>query len=145
MRAAITLVPFALTFACAAPERASQPVTVNDDAAVVLIGGFEPISHEVSGAVRIEVDAETRVLFSDDFSILNGPALIVGLSHQPVETMTNANAWPDDTVDLGPLVGAAGAQEYVVSSDVDVGEFSSVVVWCEAFSVAFGAASFGVE
>jgi hypothetical protein len=143
--ATLAIVPLFLIGCAAAPERANQEVVVNDDAAVIYTGTFTPIDYAAAGTLRIEVDDDdsARVLFLDDFAIGNGPALVVGLSTRDVEGMTSGNAWPADTVELGDLAGASGAQAYPVPAGVDVEAFRSVVVWCDEFAVAFGAASFG--
>ena len=143
-RALLLTASFVMLSACgAAPDEAKQVVDVNNDAAVVYTGAFTSLNHETSGGLRIELD-ETgdRVIFLDDFAVLNGPALVVGLSRQPTAGMNDGNAWPDDTVDLGDLAGARGAQEYDIPEGTDVDAFSSVVIWCEDFFVAFGAGSF---
>jgi hypothetical protein len=43
-------------------------------------------------------------------------------------------------VDLGPLKGNVGDQNYAVATGVDTAAYSSVVVWCARFHVPFGAA-----
>jgi hypothetical protein len=43
----------------------------------------------------------------------------------------------DDAADLGELKGNKGDQEYVVPEGTRTG---AVVIWCRAFSVAFGTA-----
>ena len=49
-------------------------------------------------------------------------------------------AFDDDYVDLGPLKGNIGDQNYVVPEGVDATSYTSVVVWCDRFNVSFGAA-----
>jgi hypothetical protein len=43
-------------------------------------------------------------------------------------------------VDLGPLKGNKGTQRYDLPAAAPLG--GSVVIWCRAFSVAFGSADF---
>ena len=43
--------------------------------------------------------------------------------------------------DLGPLKGNVGNQNYVIPSDIDVGEYASVAIWCELFDVLFSPAT----
>jgi hypothetical protein len=43
-------------------------------------------------------------------------------------------------VDLGGLKGNIGPQNYEIGSDVDLDRYSTVVIWCVRFGVAFGAA-----
>ena len=42
---------------------------------------------------------------------------------------------------LGRLKGNQGDQNYEVPAGVDLDGFSSVVVWCDRFNSAFGAAA----
>jgi hypothetical protein len=70
----------------------------------------------------------------------NGPALRVVLS-----TDEASDAWKyGGRHILGELKGNIGDQNYTIPADVDLSQFGSVVVWCERFSVAFGAASLDV-
>jgi len=43
-------------------------------------------------------------------------------------------------VNLGRLKGNQGDQNYPLPADVDLGRFASVVIWCDRFDSAFGAA-----
>jgi hypothetical protein len=44
-------------------------------------------------------------------------------------------------IDLGPLKGNVGDQNYVVGPDVDLSKYRVVSAWCKRFSINFGAAS----
>ena len=46
----------------------------------------------------------------------------------------------DDIVDLGRLKGNIGSQNYELPSDIDLSHYSTVVIWCNRFDSAFGAA-----
>ncbi len=48
----------------------------------------------------------------------------------------------DDVVNLGHLKGNQGDQNYDLPADVDLARFASVVIWCDRFDSAFGAADF---
>jgi hypothetical protein len=41
---------------------------------------------------------------------------------------------------LEPLKGNLGSQNYAIPAGIDVARYRSAVVWCNRFSVAFGAA-----
>jgi hypothetical protein len=47
---------------------------------------------------------------------------------------------PGDFVDVGAPRGNEGTQQYDVPAGIDTGLYSTVLVWCRAFSVPFGAA-----
>ena len=44
-------------------------------------------------------------------------------------------------IDLGVLKGNIGDQNYTLGSDVDLGKYRAVSIWCKRFSVNFGAAA----
>mgnify|MGYP006159769801 CR=1 FL=1 len=74
-----------------------------------------------------------------DFATSNGPALHVYL-------VAADDAKDNDTVkkasflDLGPLKGNIGDQNYDVPADLDLTRYRAVSIWCRRFSVNFGAA-----
>jgi hypothetical protein len=133
------------SIACGTAESvASGEVVLNESALRVFEGTFTSLVHPTEGTLRIEVDTDenARAIFLGDFMTDNGPALVVGLSTTRAEEMTNGNAWPIGAISLGSLKGASGAQAYEIPAGTDLDTFRSVVVWCEDFSVAFGAASY---
>jgi Electron transfer DM13 len=44
-------------------------------------------------------------------------------------------------IDLEPIKGNIGDQNYVLGPDVDLSRYRAVSIWCQRFSVNFGAAS----
>ena len=50
------------------------------------------------------------------------------------------SAFDDACVDLGGLKGNIGDQNYAIPAGVDVGNYTSVVIWWDRFGAAFGAA-----
>jgi hypothetical protein len=73
------------------------------------------------------------VLTLTDFETDPGPDLRVYL-------VTGDAGKLGDTVDLGALKGNRGNQQYAVARSIDTERYRTVVVWCRAFSVAFGSA-----
>jgi hypothetical protein len=47
---------------------------------------------------------------------------------------------PDDFKNLGGLKGNKGDQQYTIPKGVDIEKYGTVLIWCRAFSVAFGTA-----
>ena len=43
-------------------------------------------------------------------------------------------------IDLGVIKGNIGDQNYALGSDLDLGKYRAVSIWCKRFSVNFGAA-----
>jgi hypothetical protein len=57
-----------------------------------------------------------------------------------VSTDDPANGDLGEFRDLGALKGNVGNQQYGLSRDVNIERYTTVVVWCRAFSVAFTSA-----
>jgi Electron transfer DM13 len=97
-------------------------------------GAFTSGEHETSGtATVIRLAKGGSVLTLTAFETSPGPDLRVYL----------VTGGPDDlgdVVDLGGLKGNKGSQQYEVPASVDPKRHRTVVIWCRAFSVAFGSA-----
>jgi hypothetical protein len=135
------------------PWKLFTNVTVDEAAPVVAAAQVEPvvlaegsfISHEhaTEGSVRIlELADGSRVLRIEDLDTSNGPDLKVWLTDAPV--IEGEDGWYvfDDGayVDLGALKGNQGSQNYALPADADLTSLTSVAIWCDRFSVSFGAA-----
>ncbi|WP_330174281.1 DM13 domain-containing protein [Streptomyces sp. NBC_01498] len=106
-----------------------------------LTGMFLSHEHETSGSVSVlEPGDGTTTLRLTDLRTSDGPALRVWLSDQPVERDGGGNLDDGEHIDLGSLKGNEGNQNYAIPAGTDLGEFSTVTIWCERFSVSFGAA-----
>lgn len=109
-------------------------------AAAVEVGGtFASIDHATSGAVRVVDGGDgTRVVRLEGLATDNGPDLYLYLSANPADG--TEQAFDDEFVSLGRLKGNQGDQNYEVPDDVDLSRYASVVIWCDRFNSAFGAA-----
>jgi Electron transfer DM13 len=95
---------------------------------------FESAAHATSGkATLIRLAEGGRVLTLTEFETDPGPDLRVFLVSGDTDEL-------GDVVDLGALKGNRGDQQYEVKRSVDAERFRTVVIWCRAFSVAFGSA-----
>jgi hypothetical protein len=114
--------------ASAAGGGASENVTIAQ-------GPFMSIGHETSGTASVvELPDGTRKLTLTSFQTDAGPDLFVYLV---------AGGDPENVGDhqsLGSLKGNKGNQQYDVRPTIDLAKYDTVVIWCRAFSVAFGAA-----
>ncbi|MGI9607793.1 MAG: DM13 domain-containing protein [Acidimicrobiales bacterium] len=103
-------------------------------------GEFIDRIHSGTGTAVVLTDGVQRFLrFEDDFAIDNGPDLNVYLS-AGVPADGDAGLFDDDFIDLGDLKGNIGPQNYELPADVDLERYSTVVIWCVRFGVAFNAA-----
>jgi len=100
---------------------------------------FVSLDHGTSGNLLVLQDAQgVRYVRFEAFETDNGPDLFVYLSTNPVTGPEQA--FDDDFVNLGRLQGNIGDQNYAVPPEVDLTRYQSVVVWCDRFDSAFGAA-----
>lgn len=136
-----TAAPEATTPATTVAPTTAPPTTVAPTTVPVSpVGGeFTSIDHGTSGMVILLQDASgTQFVRLENLDTSNGPDLFVYLS-------TNAPDGPegqfdDDYLNLGRLEGNLGSSNYVVPPGTDLTRYASVVIWCDRFNSAFGAA-----
>lgn len=103
-------------------------------------GSFHSILHPTQGTATIyRVGDSGRVLRLTNFSTSNGPDvhiyMVAASDANDAATVLNAGF-----IDLGPIKGNIGDQNYTLNSDVDLSKYRAVSVWCKRFSVNFGTA-----
>ena len=104
---------------------------------------FQKKTYKLSGAITVEQrGSSTFIVFSDDFKTKRGPDLKVFLSRNDVASSTGTNAVPA-SIRLGELKSNRGGQEYELPAGVNIADFKSVLVHCEAFSKLWGGADLG--
>lgn len=98
-------------------------------------GQFSGLSnYTVQGTASILTDGtDQQFLRLENFQSNNGPDLKVVL-----------RADNGDVINLGPLKGNIGDQNYELPPGIDLSEYNSVEIYCERFSVTFGTASLNV-
>jgi hypothetical protein len=100
-------------------------------------GRFEPVAHSASGtATTIRTAGGDRVLTLTGFEVDNGPDLRVYLVAGPARDESEV----DEFDDLGGLKGNRGNQQYELPRGLDLSRYTTVVIWCRAFSVNFARA-----
>ena len=115
------------------PADPGEPAAPAENVALAR-GAFTSGEHETNGKAQlIRLAKGATVLTLTEFETSPGPDLRVYL----------VSGGPDrlgDVVDLGGLKGNKGDQQYEVPASVDPKRHRTVVIWCRAFSVAFGSA-----
>lgn len=100
-------------------------------------GSFESVAHPARGtATTIRTASGRRVLTLTNFEVDNGPDLRVYLVAGPARDESEV----DDFQDLGALKGNRGNQQYELPRELALERYTTVVVWCRAFSVNFARA-----
>ena len=103
-------------------------------------GDFHGVAHQTKGTATVHQSADgERVLRFTGFETSNGPALKVYLVAAP-DANDNATVTSAGFLDLGPLKGNIGDQNYAVPAEVDLAKYQSVTVWCSRFNVNFATA-----
>lgn len=97
-------------------------------------GAFASGEHETRGkAALIRLADGGTVVTLTEFRTSPGPDLRVYLVSGSADDL-------GEVVDLGALRGNEGNQQYDLPANVDTMRHRTVVIWCRAFSVAFGSA-----
>ena len=119
----------------------AMPDKMPDEPIVLAVGSFitiDPIHGAEGTATIYELTDGSRVLRLEDFRSTNGPRLHVFLSSGvPKSTFAGLG---EDSIDLGPLKGNVGNQNYEIPDDADLGQYQSVVIYCVPFQVVFSSA-----
>lgn len=102
-------------------------------------GEFISRDHGTTGVARVlELADSGRIVRLEGLDTDNGPDLYLYLTANPAGG--DEGAFDDDHIDLGRLKGNQGDQNYDLPADVDLSRFTTVVIWCDRFDSAFGAA-----
>jgi len=103
-------------------------------------GSFHSVAHNSSGNAAIYQLADgKRILRFTNFETSNGPDvrvyLVAANDASDAATVTKAGF-----VEIAPLKGNIGDQNYELSSDLDLNKYHAVTIWCKRFSVNFATA-----
>ncbi|MEU6236385.1 DM13 domain-containing protein [Kitasatospora sp. NPDC047058] len=103
-------------------------------------GSFQSGEHATTGTARLVRLADgTAVLRLENLATSEGPDVRVYLSALPA-ARSRLHALGDKPLGLDKLKGNHGNQNYAIPAGTDLTAFNSTVIWCERFSVSFGAA-----
>jgi hypothetical protein len=126
----VTAAPATAAGTSSTTARRSAPAAVE-----VARGRFRSHEHATSGeAAVVRLADGRRFLTLTSFDTSPGPDLRVRLAPEG-----SFDGGADGAVDLGALKGNRGDQQYAVPAGVRIAR-RTVVIWCRAFSVAFGSA-----
>jgi len=96
--------------------------------------------HQGSGRATVYREADGSLLLRlEDLDVTNGPDLHVILTpnaHPQSRQDVSATGY----LDLGPLKGNQGNQNYPIPTGVDFASYGSVVIYCQPFHVIFSVA-----
>jgi hypothetical protein len=116
-----------------APAAAAAPMTL-------AMGSFHSNAHDTRGtAAVVDLGGGRRVLRLTNFATSNGPDVRIYLV-AAADVQDNATVKSAGFVELGPMKGNIGDQNYEIPATVDLAHYRTVTIWCKRFSVNFGSA-----
>jgi hypothetical protein len=118
------------------------PFASSTDPQPLYTGRLEGKAHQTSGRATIykTVDGK-QYLRLTDFSTSNGPDVHVLLAQSDDQSLKQEIVKGQlDSVELGPLKGNQGDQNYDLPVSVDLQKYNEAVIYCERFHAVFGVA-----
>ena len=126
---------FLIFFAFAAfsiPSYAAEP------ASATKVHSFVKKRYTIKGGWSLaKENGKTVIRFDEGFKTKGGPDLKVFLHTNTVEAVAGENI-TQNGLKIGVLKSNKGAQSYIIPDDVNVSDYKSVLIHCEAFSVLWG-------
>ena len=103
-------------------------------------GVFYGIAHPTGGTATIyRMEDGGLMLRFMNFRTSNGPNVHVYLVAAD-DAKDSQTVQAAGFIDLGPIKGNIGDQNYALGSGVDLSKYRAVSIWCQRFSVNFGVA-----
>jgi hypothetical protein len=105
-------------------------------------GTFHGKVHNTSGRATIYREANGRLLLRlTNFKTSNGPDVhVVLIAAKDADDDANFLKSSTGRIELGPLKGNEGDQNYDIPAGTDLKKFQTVSIYCERFNANFGAA-----
>jgi hypothetical protein len=111
----------------------------------VASGAFHGVHHETQGTATVYRRPDgTRLLRFTNFSTSNGPDVRIYLV-AAADAQDNATVQQAGFVELGPMKGNQGDQNYEIPGTVDLAKYRAVTIWCARFNVNFATAPLAVS
>ncbi len=127
-----------LTGGFAIPAYGADITPASMSQSLVQGGAFTKKKYGIKGDWQIlQENGQTILRLSDNFKTKNGPDLKIFLSPQSVDAVSGQTA-TQGSVLISALKSNKGGQDYVIPANVNLANFSSVLIHCEAFSVLWG-------
>lgn len=104
-------------------------------------GDWVKKDYAIKGGWSIENrDNQQVISFDKKFKTKSGPDLKVFLSPKSINEVNGRNA-THGSVLVAVLKKSKGTQEYVLPDHIDVNDYASLLIHCEAYSVLWGGAN----
>lgn len=116
-------------------------VSAPASAEVVDGGTWTKKKYSIKGGWEIiKEGGQTIIRFDKSFKTKSGPDLKVFLSKKSIAEVNGKNA-TQDAVLISVLSANKGTQDYVVPADINIEDFTTLLIHCEAYSVLWGGAA----
>lgn len=111
----------------------------------VAAGIFHGVAHPTKGTATVYQSGDgSRVLRFTNFRTTNGPNVHVYMVALD-DAKDNATVRRAEFIDLGPIKGNVGDQNYTFGPELDLSKYRAVSLWCKRFSLNFGTAPLAAE
>ncbi|HEX8070490.1 MAG TPA: DM13 domain-containing protein [Pyrinomonadaceae bacterium] len=121
-------------------EQFPTTVAAANAPAAVAAGQFHAVAHETKGTATVyQLPDGQKTLRLTNFETSNGPDVHVYLvaANDATDSDTVKQA---GFVEISPLKGNIGDQNYELPAGVDLNKYKAVTIWCQRFGVNFGTA-----
>lgn len=130
-----------LAFTATLALSVSAMLAVAQDSKPIETGTLHGQVHATTGRVSIYKIKGRNVLRLTNFKTSNGPdvhvILIAADDAKDDDNFLKSNV---ERIELGPLKGNDGDQNYDIPAGTDLSKFRTVAIYCERFNATFGAA-----
>ncbi len=134
--AALAIAVSTAGFASVTPAFAQSELAVGAEQSAS--GSFIKKKKKLKGDWEIvQRGGKSFIVFSEDFRAAKGPDLKVFLSPTSIADLTGKTA-VDGSINIGELKSTKGGQEYEIPAGVNLSDYASVLVHCEAYEVLWG-------
>lgn len=114
---------------------------IAQDGNIVATGTFHGEAHHTMGRATVYQTSKGEVLRITHFKTTDGPKLhVLLIAADDAKDDLNVFKEKIDKVDLGPLRGTEGDQNYDIPAGTDLSKYKTVAIFCERFLITFGAA-----
>ncbi|MEP3891643.1 MAG: DM13 domain-containing protein [Hellea sp.] len=121
-----------------ASAQSSKAPSMDAPASESASAAFVKKRYNIKGTWSVaEQDGQSVIKFDDDFKTKGGPDLKLYLSSNTISDLDSGSV-EGTSLKLGILKSNRGAQSYIIPKDVNLSDYKSVVIHCEAFSVLWG-------
>lgn len=105
---------------------------------VIKSSSFVKKRYNIKGGWTLtEEDGQTLIKFDEDFKTKGGPDLKLYLSSKSLSELESPDV-EASSLKFSVLKSNKGAQSYIIPADINLSDYKSVVIHCEAFSVLWG-------